>query len=80
MIKRQNKQGRSYTQLRDIKAGTKLQFDGDFGCLTPDFTYVARMDGDVPYVNCAQGIHTLDVQAHGNGGYCVGVYRAEEVQ
>lgn len=77
-IKRFDKQGRAYIQLRDIKVGTKLQFDADFGCLDPSFTYVARMDGDIPYVNCNQGIHTLDVQAHGNGGYCIGVYEAKD--
>lgn len=77
-IRTHDVQGRPYIKLADIKAGTKLRFDGDFGCLDPDFTYVARMNGDEPFVNCHDGEHTLSPQAEDNGGYCLGVYAAPE--
>lgn len=67
-------QGRPYIKLADITAGTKLQFDAGFGCLDPNFVYVARMDGETPFVNCHSGEHALLSQ----GGYCVGVYAAQE--
>lgn len=70
-------QGRAYIRLADIRAGTVLQFDADFGCLDPAQVYVAKMNGEIPYVECTEGTHTLDVQADDNGGYCVGVYAAE---
>jgi hypothetical protein len=69
-------QGRPYIQLANIKAGTKLRFDAGFGCLDHDFTYVARMDGEKSFVNCGAGTHMLE--GENQGGYCVGVYAAEE--
>lgn len=81
-IRTHDLQGRPYIKLSDIKPGTRLQFDAEFGCLIPGRTYTANVeygveDPDV-WVSCKCGKHFLNEQAEENDGYCIGVYAAPE--
>lgn len=78
MIGTRDKQNRPYINIQNVKAGTALMFDGDFGCLTPWVRYHARKDDDGLFVNCSSGQHYFEVQAEGNNGYLLGVYAFED--
>jgi hypothetical protein len=65
--------GRSYARLSELKAGDKIQIDGDFTCIEPWGLRTVKQSYGRLYIACSQGGHNLDGQLN-DDGYLVGVY------
>jgi len=72
-------QGRHYALVSEVKAGTKIQVDGDFTCIEKDTCLTVQEDaGNGLFIPCADegGKHSLEGQLSDDDAYYVGVYLA----
>lgn len=70
----QDKQGREYAKLADLKAGDIVTCDGDFDCMRPWSQLTVYEDQARRLcVECDHGGHTLTGQLD-NGTHLVGIY------
>lgn len=64
--------GRAYAAVAGVKAGDRLQADGDFTCIKANAVLTVKQDDDGLYVPCKDGGHHLDGQI--NDGHYVGFH------
>lgn len=72
-------QGRAYARVGDVKAGDRLEADGDFTCIRKGAVLTVEDAGDGLKVPCRhQGGHMLDGQIKGKGAraHYLGLYPA----
>jgi hypothetical protein len=63
--------GREYARIGSLRAGCRVQFDGDHGCMPDQAVRQVKCDGDGElYVECSCGKHLLV----DDDGIVVGVY------
>jgi hypothetical protein len=72
--------GRPYATTSDTRAGSILEADGDFDCITKGAHLVVRENPDAEgdlIVDCTEGEHHLSGQTNEDGEY-VGFYHARQ--
>ncbi|ETI62995.1 hypothetical protein C100_14880 [Sphingobium sp. C100] len=71
-----DKNGRAYAHLSSLKAGDRVEVDGDFTCIPAGSTLTVEVDptGEL-FIPCTSGMHFLDGQLCGEDTL-VGVYPA----
>ena len=67
--------GRPYARLDQLKAGDKVETDGDFTCRPAGQVSTVEQDDNGPlYIPCNEDRHDLDGQLD-EKGYLIGVYK-----
>lgn len=67
--------GRVYARIKDIKEGTVVQVDGDFGCILPWTIHKVENKGSGLFIPCSNGSHHLSCQIQDD--YYIGLYKVE---
>lgn len=81
----QDKQGRTYARLSELKEGDKIKVDGDFPCMEPWSEHTVHYHGEDIlalrsrlYIDCKHGKHFLDGQLIDNkSDYLNGIYKID---
>lgn len=80
-----DKAGRPWAKFSELKAGDKLEPDGDFDCLTKGATLEVKWDieDEELYVDCTRehgdGFHKHFLESHEDvSGRLIGFYRVQE--
>lgn len=70
---KQDKHGRTYAKLSELRVGSEIMVDGDFTCCEAGDIFRVQDMGKGLAFACDEGSHLLIGQAD-DGEHCVGVY------